>query len=285
MAYVWRETVSNVRNSGVIGVLSITIVALTMMVFSLLFVITNYLNSQLETLKRSPFIVAFLEDDATEARRKEIQGKIGALSQVSSVRYVSKEDALRRTKEMFGENRGVLDGLEDSNPLPSSFEIEITDDSLNKVVELAEKISKFDGIEDIQHAAEASRFIKSAEIIILLIFTIMSLSSIIIIFFSIAITTYVRREEIRIMRFVGATNSFIRIPLLLQGILEGLIGSVLGVSILYGLFNLYGMFNLVVLGINIERFLSLEQMAMVVGAGTFIGLIGGAVPLRRFIRA
>jgi len=285
MAYVWRETFSNVRNSGVIGVLSITIVALTMMVFSLLLVITNYLNTQLETLKRSPFIVAFLEDDATDARRKEIQSKISALSQVSSVRYVSKEDALRRTKEMFGERRGVLDGLEDSNPLPSSFEVEITDDSLNKVVELAEKISKFDGIEDIQHAAEASRFIKSAEMLILLIFTIMSLSSIIIIFFSIAITTYVRREEIRVMRFVGATNSFIRIPLLLQGILEGFIGSILGVSILYGLFNLYGMFNLVVLGINIESFLSLEQMAMVVGAGTFIGLIGGAVPLRRFIRA
>jgi len=254
MAYVWRETFSNVRNSGVIGVLSITIVALTMMVFSLLLVITNYLNTQLETLKRSPFIVAFLEDDATDARRKEIQSKISALSQVSSVRYVSKEDALRRTKEMFGERRGVLDGLEDSNPLPSSFEVEITDDSLNKVVELAEKISKFDGIEDIQHAAEASRFIKSAEMLILLIFTIMSLSSIIIIFFSIAITTYVRREEIRVMRFVGATNSFIRIPLLLQGILEGFIGSILGVSILYGLFNLYGMFNLVVLGINIESF-------------------------------
>ncbi|HGJ67328.1 TPA: ABC transporter permease [bacterium] len=285
MAYVWHETFSNIRHSGVIGWLSITIVALTMMVFSLLFIVTNYLNTQLDTLKKSPFIVAFLKDDVADARRKEIQNKIGALSQVSSVRYVSKEEALRKTREMFGEKRDILDGLDKSNPLPSSFEIEVTDDALNKVKELAEKISKFDGIEDVQHSGEASKFIKSAEMIILIIFTIMSLSSIVIIFFSIAITTYVRREEIKIMRLVGATNAFIRIPLLLQGILEGFVGSVLGVSVLYGLFNVYGFFNLLVLDINIERFLSLEQVGMVIGTGAFIGLIGGAVPLRRFIRA
>ena len=285
MAYTWQETFSNIRHSGIIGFLSIIIVALTMMLFSLLLVITNYLNTQLDTLKKSPFVVAFLDDDLTDARRKEIQNKISSLSQVSSVKYVSKEDALSRTKEMFGNRSEVLDGLENSNPLPSSLEIEITDDSLTSVREFAEKISKFDGIEDVQHAGEASEFIKSAEMIIILIFTIMSLSSIIIIFFSIAITTYVRREEIKIMRLVGGSNAFIRIPLLLQGILEGLFGSVLGVSILYGLFNLYGMFNLVVLNINIEKFLSLEQMAMVVGTGAFIGLIGGAVPLRKFINA
>jgi cell division transport system permease protein len=282
MAYTWRETFSNIRHSGIIGFLSIIIVALTMMLFSLLLVITNYLNTQLDTLKKSPFVVAFLDDDLTDARRKEIQNKISSLSQVNSVKYVSKEDALNRTKEMFGNQSEVLDGLENSNPLPSSLEIEMTDDSLTSVREFAEKISKFDGIEGVQHASE---FIKSAEMIIVLIFTIMSLSSIIIIFFSIAITTYVRREEIKIMRLVGGSNAFIRIPLLLQGILEGLFGSILGVSILYGLFNLYGMFNLAVLNINIEEFLSLEQMAMVVGTGAFIGLIGGAVPLRKFIKA
>jgi cell division transport system permease protein len=285
MAYTWRETFSNIRHSGIIGFLSIIIVALTMMLFSLLLVITNYLNTQLDTLKKSPFVVAFLDDDLTDARRKEIQNKISSLSQVNSVKYVSKEDALNRTKEMFGNQSEVLDGLENSNPLPSSLEIEMTDDSLTSVREFAEKISKFDGIEGVQHAGEASEFIKSAEMIIVLIFTIMSLSSIIIIFFSIAITTYVRREEIKIMRLVGGSNAFIRIPLLLQGILEGLFGSILGVSILYGLFNLYGMFNLAVLNINIEEFLSLEQMAMVVGTGAFIGLIGGAVPLRKFIKA
>lgn len=285
MAYVWRETFSNIRHSGVIGILSMTIVALTMMLFSLLFIITNYLNTQLNTMKKSPFVVVFLNDDITEAHRKEIQNKISALSQVSSVRYISKEDALRRTREMFGDQRGILDGLESANPLPSSFEIEVNDDSLSRVKELADKIGKFDGIEDVQHAGEASKFIKSAETLIFLVFSIMSLSSIIIIFFSIAITTYVRREEIKIMRLVGSTNAFIRIPLLLQGILEGLIGSVLGISILYGLFNVYGLFNLVILDINIERFLSLEQIAMVVGTGTLIGFIGGAVPLRKFIRA
>ena len=285
MAYVWRETFSNMKHSGLISVLSIIIVALTMMVLSLLIIITNHFTAQFGILKKSPFVVAFLEDGLPDLQIKKIKKEIENLPQANSVKYVSKEDALRRTSEMFGERRDVLDGLEYMNPLPSSFEIEIKDEYLTKVKEVAERVKKIAGIEDIQDAGEASKFIKSTEIITLLIVSIMGLASIIIIFFSITITIYVRRDEIRIMRLVGCTNSFIRIPLLFQGLLEGFIGSILGLSILYGLFNLYGMYNLMLMDINIESFLTLGQIAMVLGAGAFLGLMGGALPLRRFIRA
>ena len=285
MAYVWSETLSNMKHSGLISVLSIIIVALTMMVLSLLIIITNHFTAQFGILKKSPFVVAFLEDGLPDLQIKKIKKEIENLPQANSVKYVSKEDALRRTSEMFGERRDVLDGLEYMNPLPSSFEIEIKDEYLTKVKEVAERVKKIAGIEDIQDAGEASKFIKSTEIITLLIVSIMGLASIIIIFFSITITIYVRRDEIRIMRLVGCTNSFIRIPLLFQGLLEGFIGSILGLSILYGLFNLYGMYNLMLMDINIESFLTLGQIAMVLGVGTFLGLMGGALPLRRFIRA
>ena len=273
------------RHSGLIGFLSIIIVALTMMVFSLLLIITNHLSSQLVSLKKSPFVTAFLEDGLPESLRKKIQKEIENLPQVNSVRYVSKEDALRRTSEMFGERREILDGLEDMNPLPCSFEIEIKDQYLASVKEVAEKVKKITGVEDVQHAGEVSKFVKNIEIITILIVSIMGFASVIIIFFSITITTYIRRDEVKIMRLMGSTSTFIRIPLLMQGILEGLIGSVLGLSILYGLFNLYGMYNLMQLDVNLESFLTLDQMAIVVGVGTFLGFMGGALPLRKFIRA
>jgi len=285
MAYVCRETFLNMRHSGVIGVLSIIIVALTMMTLSLLIIITNYLNTQIILLKQSPFVVAFLDDGIDEEQIKAIQDKIVGLPQVSSIRYISKEDALMRTREMFKDRREVLDGLDAMNPLPKSFEIDINNEFLNDVKDFSATIRKIDGIEDVQHAGEASKFIKSTEFVIIIIFAIMSLSSIIIIVFSIAITTYMRREEIRIFRLVGSTSAFIRIPLLMQGILEGLIGSILAVSILYGLFNLYGMFNLVILDISVERFLSLKQMGIVIGTGAVMGLLGGAFPLSKFIKA
>jgi len=285
MAYLWRETFINMRHSGLIGVLSIIIVALTTMVFSLLLIVTNHISSQFGILKKSPFVVAFLEDDLDDSQREQLSKSIRNFSEVNSVRYISKEEALQRTREMFGEHRDVLDGLKDMNPLPSSFEIEVKDQYLGKVKEVAEKVKKLSGVSAIQHAEEASDFIKGAEMIVLLIVGVMGLASIIIIFFSVTITTYMRRDEIKIMRLVGSSRAFIRIPLLLQGLIEGLLGSILGLSIIYGLFYLYGILNLMILDVNLESFLSYEQMAVIVGTGMFLGFMGGALPLRKFIKA
>ncbi len=284
MAYLWREAFINIKHSGIVGVLSIMIVALTTMLFSILLAITNHINSQFSILKNSPFITAFLEDGLDNSIREQIQKKIQSLDEVNSVRYVSKEEAFQRTKEMFGEHRDVLDGLKDMNPLPSSFEVELNDAYLDKIKEVADKIRTFTGVSAVRYAEEAGSFIKTVEIIVLLMISIMGLASVLIIFFSIAITAYIRRDEIKIMRLVGSSRAFIRIPLLLQGLIEGFLGSLLGISIIYGLFHLYGLLNLMVLNVNLETFLSYEQMAMIIGAGMLLGFMGGALPLRKFIK-
>jgi cell division transport system permease protein len=284
MAHIWRETFSNIKHSGFIGFLSIIIVALTMMVLCLFLVITNRLNAQLGTMKKSPFVTAFLSDGLPDTQIKKIKKEIEIQQQVNSVKYVSKEDALRRTGEMFGESRDVLEGLEDMNPLPDSFEIEIGNEYLAKVKEVAEIVKRIPGVDEVQHAGDTSKFIKSAELVTILIFSIMGLASVIIIFFSITITIYIRRDEIKIMRLIGSTSGFIRIPLLLQGFFEGFVGSVLGLAILYGLFSLYGMYNLALIDIDIESFLTLNQIVMVIGLGAFLGFLGGALPHRRFIK-
>jgi cell division transport system permease protein len=284
MAHIWHETFSNIKHSGFIGFLSIIIVALTIMVLCLLLIITNQINAQFGILKKSPFVTAFLADGLSDSEIKNIKKEIEILQQVSSVKYVSKDEALRRTGEMFGERRDVLEGLKDMNPLPGSLEIEIRNEYLAKVKEVAEIVKKIPGIDEVQHAGNTSKFIKSAELITILIFSIMGLASVIIIFFSITITIYIRRDEIKIMRLMGSTSGYIRIPLLLQGLFEGFIGSVLGLAILYGLFTIYGMYNLALMDINIESFLTLEQIGVVIGLGAFLGFLGGALPHRRFIR-
>jgi len=284
MAYIWRETFSNIRHSGLAGILGIIIVALTMMMFSTLLIIANYFNTELDSLKKSPFVVAYLKDGLKDSDRQKLQKKIGSLPQVSSVRYISKEDALLRVSEMFSNRKEILNGLDTLNPLPSSFEIEIKAQFLDGVRDVADIISGLPGVDDIQHAEEASMFVKSVETIIIVIFSILGLASIIIICFSTMLIVYIRREEIKIMRLVGSTNFFIRFPLILQGIIQGLIGSVLGLAILYGLFNMQGTLNLLVMDISLTSFLSPEQIAMVIGAGALIGFLGGAIPLRRLIR-
>lgn len=278
MAHIWRETFSNIRYSGLIGLLSIAVVVLTAMVFSALLIIANYIHVELSVMKKSPLVVAFLKDGLSDSARRQLRMSIEGIPQVRSAKYVSKADALQKTREMFAGHTEVLEGLEDMNPLPSSFEIELKPQFLNSAKELAEKLNGFQGVEDTQYAEKASKFVKRIEKSLIFFGSILGLASIIIVCFSIMLTTYIRREEIRIMRLVGATEPFIRIPLLLQGVLQGFIGSAIGLAVLYGLLNLLKTWAGPIL------FLPLNQVILVVVLGMSMGFIAGAVPLRRLIK-
>ena len=278
MAYIWRETFSNIRYSGLIGILSIIVIVLTTMVFVSLLMIASYIHIELNILKQSAPVVVFLKDGLKDSDRQKIQKRIESLPQVHSIRYISKADALGRAREMFVDRKEILEGLGDSNPLPSSFEVKLKPQSISNPKEVAEKLDGFSGVEDIQYAKRTSELVRRIETALIFIGSMLGLASIAIVCFSIMLTTYIRREEIRIMRFVGATGLFIRIPLLLQGVVQGVIGSAIGLVILYGLLNL------IAVRIGTVSFLPLRQKALVVGLGAFMGFVGGAVPLRKLIR-
>lgn len=229
-------------------------------------------------MKESPLMVAFLKDGLSDSARQQLRKSIEGIPQVHSIEYVSKADALQKTREMFAGHTEVLEGLEDMNPLPSSFEIELKPQFLNSAKELAEKLSKIQGVEDTQYAEKTSEFVKKIEKSLIFFGSILGLASIIIVCFSIMLTTYIRREEIRIMRLVGATEPFIRIPLLLQGVLQGFIGSAIGLAVLYGLLNLLETWT------GPISFLPLDQVILVVALGMSMGFIAGAIPLRRLIK-
>lgn len=278
MAHIWRETLSNIRYSGLIGALSIIVVILTTMVLGALLMIADYIHAELNVMKESPLMTVFLHDRLAESVKQEIRRKIEALPQIQSTRYISEADALRKTREMFAEHAEVLEGLEDINPLPSSFEVELKPQFLNAVHELAAKLEEIQGVADIQYAEKASELVTRVETSLIFIGSILGLAAIVIVCFSIMLTTYIRREEIRIMRLVGATGLFIRIPLLLQGVMQGFLGSVAGLAILYGLLYLLAMRT------GPVSFLPLNQIILVVALGSLMGFIAGAIPLRRLIR-
>jgi cell division transport system permease protein len=278
MAYIWGETFSNMRYSGFVGVLSIIVVVLTAMVLSAVLIIANYIHMELNVLKESPLVVVFLKDGLDGSAKQKIQRDIEGMPQVDSARYVSKEEALRKTREMFAGQEEILDGLEDINPLPSSFEVELKDQFMDDAKEIAEKLEALSGVEDIQYAQRTSELVKKIETALIFIGSILALASIIIVCFSIMLTTYIRRDEIRIMRLVGATGLFIRIPLLLQGVMQGLLGSGIGLGLLYGLVKLLAM------DIGTVSFLPPKQIALVIGLGGGMGFLAGAVPLRRLVK-
>jgi cell division transport system permease protein len=278
MSYLWRETFSNIKYSGIMGILSIMVVILTTTVLSILLILANYIQLELKTLKQSPLVVVFLNDNLDDSSLQNIQKSLESMPQIKSSKYISKQDALEKTRKLFSERKEVLDGLESINPLPSSFEIELKPQFLGEIQSVVESIKSLPGVDDIQNAERTSQLVLKLETGLIFVGSILGLASVIIICFSIMQTTYIRREEIKIMRLVGSTGLFIRIPLLLQGVMQGLIGSAIGLGILYA--------SIILLEsrLGMISFLPRMQIILMVGVGTFMGFIAGIVPLRRFIK-
>jgi ABC-type antimicrobial peptide transport system permease subunit len=153
----------------------------------------------------------------------EIDGK----KVVNTVTFVSKEEAMKSIKERLGDKQDVLEGLDEENFLPASYFVTLNDLSKNQQVQ--EEIMKFDGVEEISTdndtIAKLNNIAKGIRMGTLIILVILVVISIAIIAYTVKITVYARRKEIEIMKYVGATNSFVRGPFIIEGLIIGIISA------------------------------------------------------------
>lgn len=280
MSYLMDEAILNIRQGGLVNLLSLLIIAVTIVILSTLILVGSYIRSEVSQLKEEP-IVAFLKDGFNSSEIQNLHTKIRTLSSINSVKYVSKKEALSRAKEVFGEQgKIIVEGFEDINPLPASFEIKIESESFEpKMVEkIATKISSYPQIEDVRYEQSSSKFIENAELLVTGLGVLLGGASIAIVYFSTMLTSYFRQEEIRIMRLVGATYWYIRLPLIMQGVILGFIGTILGLGIFYWIFHLFTS------QIGNLSFLSVKQVAIIIAIGTGLGLIGSFIPVEKYYR-
>ena len=281
MWYLFEESFSNIRHGGFVSFLSIIIITLTVTIGSALILISNYLQSEIEDLKDKPAIIVFLKDSIGESEGLEFRSQIEKLDWASSVVYVSKKDALARGEEMFGElGKTLTEGFADSNPLPASLEIYIHETLLEpgKLSQLAAQLWSFTHqVEDVKYEQESSEFIRKVEMVLMGLGVLMGTASVIIVCFSIMLTAYFRREEIRVMRLVGATYWYIRVPLIAQGVFLGFIGSLTGIISFYTLFRLF------IPRISEIQFIPLDQLGLILLGGVLLGLLGSIAPIRKYV--
>jgi len=282
MIYLLEEAMSNLRYGGLVNILSATIIMLTIVILSALILVANYIHGELGELKDEPAIIAFLDDSLDDTSAKKLRSEIEKLEHVESVTLVSKAEALRRSETVFGKQANIIvEGFQNINPLPASLEIQVLPNSMKPDIleELAEKVKRYkgEGVEDVVYEKRSSDFIRKTEMVVIGLTILLSAASIVIVCFTIMLTAYFRREEIRIMKLVGATYWYIRIPLILQGVILGVTGSILGMFAFYTIFSLY------VSKIGNAPFLPLKQILLIIMAGVFLGLIGGITPVRKYV--
>jgi len=279
----FRNVFHNKKSSGA----SLAIMCATMLIFGLFFMIIENLNNAVETLETQQGIQVFIQKTATDAQMEQIGEQIQAIDGVNKVTFVSKEDALNQTKEKLKDKQALIAGWDESNPFKASYLVTLTDLKLSSQVQ--DEIKKIDNIDSIQSRDETINGLvaiaNGVRIVSAVILTLLVLISIFIIGNTIKLTVHARRKEISIMKYVGATDSFIRWPFVIEGIIIGIVAALLSILVLgiaYSLITNAAANSIIsTMGIKLLSFTDMTTLLvivyMVLGIG--IGALGSSISM------
>lgn len=279
------------RNRGM-GIASISSISAVLMILGIILILILSINNfVLDTTTKFDEIQVFLEDDLSDDILSNIEDTAKKNPGVISIMFQSKDQALKQFKDEWGEEAYLLDGLENNNPLPDSYIIQVED--IKYAENVVKSLKTLDGIEEVKYDKDVidkllivANYIRFGGLIVI---GILVFVSIFIISNTIKLTVASRRREINIMKYVGATNNYIRGPFIMEGILFGLIGAVVSIFIVYlgyeyffDLVNerLYSLFAVFLVAPK----LIFKDIAIIFSAiGVGIGGLGSLLSLKRFL--
>jgi len=291
--YFFRQTWQNLKQNPWMNTITLGTITLSLLVLGLFLVIFFNAKGLLEEWRSRIRVTVYLADSLSADQTARFREKIRGFEEVQEVGYRSKDEALKTLEERLQGRKGLLKGLP-RNPLPASLEIKLIPDYQNSVgvQRLLEKLRGDPQVEDLQYGAEwverFSAFLVLLQVLGLGLGGLLLTSTILVISNTIRLNIYARREEIEIMRSVGATGFFIRTPFYIEGVLQGFFGAFLSLLILFIFFHLFvtEVYDPLksLLGNFPLYFLSLEQAAAMIIGGVVLGFIGTQVSVGRYLR-
>jgi cell division transport system permease protein len=288
LKYFLKEGFSNLARNRIMTVASITSVMAAMLILGLFLVIILNVNSLTNQVESQLELKAFLKDNISEQQVTQIGNDIKKMPGVTSVVFESKEEALRKFKQQLGDKSYLAEGLEKDNPLPQSYIVKVKDAGLMK--DISNEIKQINGVDKVSYGQDVVDkllgIIKIIRIVGLSIIFILFIISIVIISNTIKLGVFARRREINIMKYIGATDWFIRWPFLIEGVVLGLVGALLSVVLLV---LIYGyVLNIINNKLIVFQLLPPEKIVgdilvyfSIIGA--IIGALGSGLSIKRFL--
>lgn len=291
--YYFGESVRSLIKNRLMSVASILTVASCIFIVSVFYCVAANVDFFLSQLEGSIEVAVFVDEDLTPEEVRALSEKIQALPHVITARYVSSQEALEEYSETLDDKK-ILEGFENDNPFRRSFNIEIDDLRYQTDVIQALEGMQSEGIGNVRHsqgvadiALTVSNVVRA--VCVVLIF-ILATISIVIITNTIRITVNARKTEINIMKYVGATDWFIRWPFVIEGVLIGLLGGLLPAVICWLGYNRViilireglPILNFIQFRPGYDIFAYLFPFAMLLGV--LIGMIGSLVSIRRHLK-
>jgi cell division transport system permease protein len=291
--YIIKEGFVNIYKNKLMSLASLSVVFASLMIFGIFFLLIFNLYINTNALKQQPHLRVVCNEYLADFEVAEIGKVIEASGYANKIEFVSREDGLEQLKEWLEDDADVLDWMDESVVSPA-YIVELKDPEMS--AQIAEEIKELHGVEKVEYSQRTINLIvgisKWIQIISVILFLILFVVTIFIISNTIKLTIYARRKEISIMKYIGATDWFIRWPFIVEGMLIGVIGAV-GAFILtsYVYRSLEQWFNaeLVNIGNELLRIATVNEVGMPLmifyaTLGVIVGALGSTLSLRRHLK-
>ncbi len=290
--YFIKQGFSNFSKNGAMSIASVVIITACLTLFGLYLVFginINFMGSQFQSKFQ---IDVYMNRDANEVQIQDVGVALEKIDNIKSIKYVSKEEAFAELEEMQKDNPQLLAGYDATNynPLPASYRLTL--EELADVDEIRAEVLKLNGVQKVNTKDDAMdkllSFVENVRSASFWMMIILALISILIISNAIKMTVFSRRKEINIMKFIGATDSFIRSPFIVEGMIVGFVGAIFAliiVTTLYGLAapGINGFLGGIIRLKNINEILPV-MIATFIGFGGLLGAIGSWLSTIRHLK-
>jgi len=286
LQYVTKETTTNLKRNVFITVAAILVVLVSMYLVGAVFVASFAVDRALTLQTKKVEVAVFLKRDVTKDARDSIQRDLLAMPEVASVVYESKQDAYETFKRLFRDEPDIVENTT-ADALPESFRVKLKDP--NQFAVVRDRLDGRPGIDQIQDERKfLSRLlavVRDVRLLGIVMVFLLTTAAAVLIATTIRMAIFARRREIAIMKLVGATNWFIRIPFMLEGVIQGMVGAVLAMILLVATRPLYT--NLLksfkFLNLTVTYAEIIQNGAWILVFGVLIGAVGSLLGLRRFL--
>ncbi len=237
--YLVGQGIKNTWLNRLMSLASIGILIACFIIIGGAAIITLNVRDFLVSVQSQNEIVVYLQDGMSDNDVEAVKQELSVIDGVYDIVFVSKEMALEEQREFMGEQGDLLIGLEDDNPLPASFRVKLS--NLNEIDTVQSIMESLEFVDTISAPVDLAKTLTGIQTTVValggVIIIILLVTSLIVISNTIRLTVFARRKEINIMKYVGATNSFIRFPFIIEGMVIGLIASFISFGILFVMYE------------------------------------------------
>ena len=288
-AYYVREGLSSVFVHGFTSLAAMLVIAACLMITGTFALVAYNLDLQIRELEGQSEIVVYIDENVSRDNALALGQKIRALDNVKTAEFVTKEQLFEDYLDSLGEDAYVMEELRNDNPLRDSYQI--TMDDVSRHADTVKALENINGVAASSSMQEVSeRLIQIRQVVNLISYTMVALLggvSVFIIANTVKLAMFARKEEIAIMKMVGATNHFIRAPFVVEGMFLGLSAAALAFFVLWGVYA-YVSAQLAegtaILTMVAFAAVWKEVLAIMLGAGLLLGVGGSVITIRRFLK-